>query len=242
MAIIEKRTEPLVQSDQPCKTQDGYTLYRRASRWPSGAKGGKFASGILALAMATMLTGLTASHAEASSSSKFLVPQKSINAPAGFTGICAKYNWVCAQSASSNLSANETLRLAKAINRQVNRQVRQIDDQAQYGREELWTLPTARGGDCEDLVLLKKKMLLERGVPSEDLLIATVLDHKLRSHAVLVLRTASGDLVLDSLKNKIVPWKQTGYTFLKLQNPNSLNQWQAVLAGGVIKDRPTASR
>ncbi|MBW4708108.1 transglutaminase-like cysteine peptidase [Roseobacter sp. YSTF-M11] len=198
---------------------------------------------VLCLTGVTLAALLSASPVQAgSNSAKFLLPQRTISAPAGFAGLCAKYRWVCAPSARSNISEDATLRAAKAINNRVNRQVRQIEDQVQYGREELWTLPTARGGDCEDLVLLKKKLLIEHGIPSENLLIATVLDRKLNSHAVLILRTAGGDLVLDSLTNKIMPWKRTGHTFLKLQNPDALNQWHAVLAGGVIKDRPTASR
>ncbi|MEP2028910.1 MAG: transglutaminase-like cysteine peptidase [Paracoccaceae bacterium] len=172
----------------------------------------------------------------------FLVGHRTITAPAGFNGLCAKYGWVCARSGQTTIGQNTVLKLAKSVNTHVNRGTRQIDDQKQYGKEEYWTLPSARGGDCEDLVLLKKKMLLERGVASETLLIATVLDRKLNSHAVLVLRTKKGDLVLDSLTNKITTWKQTGYTFLKLQDPRSLSRWQAVLAGGVIKDSPTASR
>jgi predicted transglutaminase-like cysteine proteinase len=177
-----------------------------------------------------------------SSNGAFLVGHRPITAPAGFHGLCSKYGWVCARSNRASISQNAALKVARAVNLQVNRQTRQIDDQKQYGKEEYWTLPSKRGGDCEDLVLLKKKTLLERGVSSETLLIATVLDRNLNSHAVLILRTKKGDLVLDSLTNKIVTWKQTGYTFLKLQDPRSLSRWQAVLAGGVIKDKPTASR
>lgn len=173
---------------------------------------------------------------------RFLVAQQPISAPAGFHGICSRYNWVCAQSAQAGHGNDATIVLAKTINLQINRQVREIDDQAQYGKTEHWALPTDRGGDCEDLVLLKKKMLIARGVPSQSLLIATVLDRKLNSHAVLILRTRAGDLVLDNLTNRIVNWKKTGYTFLKLQNPNALRKWDAVIAGGVVADTPTASR
>jgi predicted transglutaminase-like cysteine proteinase len=172
----------------------------------------------------------------------FLVGHRPIAAPAGFSGLCSKYSWVCAPSGQGTVGQDAVLRLAKTVNNQVNRRTRQIDDKKQYGKEEYWALPTARGGDCEDLVLLKKKTLLESGVSSESLLIATVLDRKLNSHAVLILRTQKGDLVLDNLTNKIVPWKATGYTFLKLQDPQSLSRWQAVLVGGVIKDTPTASK
>lgn len=182
------------------------------------------------------------SEAHASSRYAFLEPRKEIKAPPGFNGLCARYGWVCEATAKTTLAHADKIELATRVNRAVNKQVRQIEDRTQYGVDEHWALPTRRGGDCEDLVLLKKKLLMERGVPSQSLLIATVLDKKLNSHAVLVLRTQKGDLVLDNLTNLIKPWKETGYTFLKLQDPNALSRWQAVIAGGLIKDRPTASR
>ena len=194
---------------------------------------------VLALSLALGGIGMTG---PANATTAHLVAQKAIHAPAGFKGLCARYTWVCTSTGQSSLSAANELALAQTINRAVNKQVRQIEDTQQYGKAEHWALPTRRGGDCEDLVLLKKKMLIERGVPSQDLLIATVLDRKMGSHAVLVFRTAKGDLILDSLTDKIVPWDKTGYTFLKLQNPKKLSKWDAILAGGVIKDRPTASR
>lgn len=190
----------------------------------------------------TLGTVSLAPDASAGQNGAFLVPQKAIHAPSGFVGLCSRYAWVCKSTASSGLTNSDKLAVAQSINRAVNREVRQIEDVDQYGREEHWALPTRRGGDCEDLVLLKKKMLIEKGVPSSALLISTVLDKNLNSHAVLVLRTAGGDMVLDNLTNRILPWNKTGYTFLKLQNPNSLSRWDAVLSGGVIQDRPTASR
>lgn len=199
-------------------------------------------TGILRALAAAVCFSIVPTLASASSSGAFLVPQKAIHAPAGFNGLCKKYAWVCQTSGQVNLTPSAKLKLANDVNRVVNRQVRQIEDLQQYGKEEHWALPTQRGGDCEDLVLLKKKMLIERGIPSQMLLISTVLDKKMNSHAVLVLRTQSGDMVLDNLTNRILPWNQTGYTFLKLQNPKSLSRWDAVLAGGLIKDRPTASR
>ena len=193
------------------------------------------------LAAALLFSPMLVKDAQAGTN-PFLVAQKAITAPSGFSGICRKYGWVCDQTGHSGLSDRAVLSLAKQINRKVNRQVPEIEDLDQYGRAEHWALPTRRGGDCEDLVLLKKKLLVAQGVPSESLLIATVLDKKLRSHAVLVLRTSAGDMVLDNLVDRMLPWQKTGYTFLKLQNPKSLARWDAVLAGGVISDRPTASR
>ena len=172
----------------------------------------------------------------------FLVAQHVITAPNGASGLCAKYRWACAPTAQAPMSQSDLMRLAVAVNTKVNRQTRAISDQTQYGREEHWTLPSARGGDCEDFVLLKKKTLIEHGVASQNLLIATVLDRRMASHAVLILRTPRGDVVLDNLNKDIRPWKSTGYTFLKLQNPTAQNRWDAVVAGGIIKDRATATK
>ncbi|WP_227268680.1 transglutaminase-like cysteine peptidase [Roseobacter weihaiensis] len=207
--------------------------------WASFCRAGVFR--MLAVGMcASLLTVPSASAAGAQGA--HLVAKRSVTAPAGFDGICARYTWVCTASGKTQLSPGATFDLATKVNRQVNRQVREIEDQRQYGKEEHWALPTRYGGDCEDLVLLKKKMLVERGVKSENLLIATVLDKRLNSHAVLVLRTTTGDVILDNLTNRILPWHETGYTFLKVQNPKVLSKWHAILAGGVINDRPTASR
>lgn len=163
-----------------------------------------------------------------------LAPKKSIAAPEGFAGVCGSYGWACARSKTNAVSGPEVLNVADRINRSVNRKTRQISDRAQYRKDEVWALPTARGGDCEDLVLLKKLRLLEAGVPASALLIATVLDLRGGRHAVLVLRTKAGDIVLDSLDNRLRHWVETNYTFLKLQNPSNPKVWDAVFAGGRI--------
>ncbi len=163
-----------------------------------------------------------------------LTAKKSIAAPDGFKGLCGSHGWVCARSGANAVGGAGVLKLADRINRSVNRQTRQISDRAQYRKDEVWALPTKRGGDCEDLVLLKKLRLLEAGIPASALLIATVLDLKAGRHAVLVLRTTSGDLVLDSLDNRIRHWVDTNYTFLKLQNPRNPSTWDAIFAGGRI--------
>jgi predicted transglutaminase-like cysteine proteinase len=192
---------------------------------------------ILVLAAFSLIAGSFAPVNAGERGKLFLVGQHSTPAPLGFSGLCNRHRWACGQSVDARPTKRANLALVAVINRRVNQQTPQIDDLAQYGIREYWTLPTSRGGDCEDIVLLKKKMLLDQGIPTRYLLIATVLDRNLNNHAVLVFRTKNGDLVLDSLTNKIVPWEKTGYTFLKLQNPNSLTAWQAILIGGVIKAR-----
>ena len=198
-------------------------------------------AGFASLLVAVLVLGAQPLHASGTSGA-FLSTRGAISAPGGAAGLCVKYSWACAHTAHRTMSEGTLLRLATAVNSKVNRQTRAIEDRTQYGREEHWALPTRRGGDCEDFVLLKKKILMEHGVASNRLLIATVLDRQRRSHAVLILRTARGDLILDNQNKRILPWEQTGYTFLKLQDPQALGRWQAVLAGGIISERPTASR
>ncbi|PPB81111.1 putative transglutaminase-like cysteine proteinase [Albidovulum inexpectatum] len=162
---------------------------------------------------------------------------KPIPAPPGFGGICTKYPWACAADRHKTGLTPEEVQLVKAVNREVNRRVPMVEDRVQYGTDELWTLPGSRGGDCEDLVLLKKQILISRGIPAGNLLIAAVLDRSGRSHAVLVARAGHADLVLDTLTDRVLPWHRTGYSFLKMQSPRAPSRWGAVLAGGIFNPR-----
>ncbi|MEM9975399.1 MAG: transglutaminase-like cysteine peptidase [Pseudomonadota bacterium] len=162
-----------------------------------------------------------------------IVPVKAVDAPAGFHGVCDRYVWACAAgSGAGAVNERSLMDVAREVNLTMNRRYPEIADDRQYDTAEFWALPTARGGDCEDFALAKKQALLERGVPTERLMIATVLDRSQQAHAVLVLRTAAGDMVLDNLTNRILPWEETGYFFLRMQDPNAPATWNAVLTGG----------
>jgi predicted transglutaminase-like cysteine proteinase len=167
-------------------------------------------------------------------SPRFLAGQRQTAPPAGAQGLCRTYPWACASATGRGPLTRAQLETVVAVNRRVNRTVREISDRAQYGVEEHWALPTARGGDCEDFALLKKRDLIRAGLPPQRLLLATVLDRRLQSHAVLVLRTDRGDFVLDNLTTEIKPWLATGYTFLKVQNPQAKGSWVGALTGGVL--------
>ena len=204
-----------IQTVHVCNGQWGYALRR--------AVGMMFATFVV-LSNSLPLHAMSDSH---------IASRSHTEQPSGFVGLCKKYSWVCTDTQEVAFTEKQLFQLARQVNINVNKRVRKIEDLAQYGTAEYWTLPTARGGDCEDIVLLKKKLLVEGGISSSRLLMATVLDRRMNSHAVLVLRTASGDHILDNLNNQIIPWNRTGYTFLKMQDPASLNNWNSVLAGGI---------
>jgi predicted transglutaminase-like cysteine proteinase len=110
------------------------------------------------------------------------------------------------------------------VNYTANSTIEPLTDQEIYGVEERWVIPTTVG-DCEDYVLLKQKMLIQRGFSPADLLITVVLQPNGDGHAVLVVRTDRGDFVLDNMRNKVLLWSDTEYTFLKRQSTTNAAQW-----------------
>lgn len=186
---------------------------------------------ILAIAVLGFVTAQPAAAAERHPA--FLKAGAAVSPPPGAVGLCGRYDWACRSGATGGQAA-DLMGLADRVNRDVNRRVRPITDAAQYGREENWALPGQRGGDCEDYALEKKRALMAAGLRGDQLLLTTVLDRNGGPHAVLVLRTGSGDFVLDNLTDRIRPWGQTGYTFLRMQDPAAPQQWRALFAGGVF--------
>jgi predicted transglutaminase-like cysteine proteinase len=99
------------------------------------------------------------------------------------------------------------------INNHVNSTIVEMSDMEQYGREDVWTLPTSGKGDCEDFALLKRKLLIQRGWPASALSIAVGATSQGEAHAVLLVATASGNYVLDNLTSHILTPQQTGHVF-----------------------------
>src|SRR5215217_3546965 len=76
---------------------------------------------------------------------------------------------------SINLSEPEKIKLTwntwntiKAINNRVNRSIISLSDQDHWGVADRWDLPNDGYGDCEDIQLLKRKLLAERAPGHED--------------------------------------------------------------------------
>lgn len=113
-------------------------------------------------------------------------------------------------------------------NDKVNYTIKPISDQMQYNEKDYWTLPKTGWGDCEDYALLKRKVLIDGGWNEADLSIALVYADwfpKGEGHAVLLVHTSSGDMVLDNMRADILPWSETGYTYIKQQSGYDPNVW-----------------
>jgi predicted transglutaminase-like cysteine proteinase len=107
-------------------------------------------------------------------------------------------------------------RTLNQVNGAVNRRLTAVADTATYGLDDYWTLPLQedrRVGDCEDFVLEKQRALLAAGLPRAALNVAIVTTSWGETHAVLLVNTRAGELVLDNLSRSIVNWDETRYVW-----------------------------
>ena len=111
------------------------------------------------------------------------------------------------------------------INKHVNDTIKPMTDQDHWGTVEKWSLSDDGYGDCEDYVLLKRKMLAQAGWPLEALLITVVREKSGDGHAVLTVKTDKGEFILDNQNPEILLWSETNYRFVKRQSQTDPNRW-----------------
>lgn len=147
--------------------------------------------------------------------------------PIGHYEFCKIYVSECAKTYNDQgpLGLTEDKwRMLLDVNYTVNTTIKPMTDMELYGVEEKWAYPTY-AGDCEDYVLLKRKMLMQKGFHPSDLLITVVLQPNGEGHAVLTVRTDRGDFILDNMRNKVLLWADTEYTYLKRQANDDPGRW-----------------
>lgn len=147
--------------------------------------------------------------------------------PSGLASLCVREPELCGPvtPAPQTLALTAAqLRVITSVNESVNRSISSTTDKELYGRLEYWTLPQ-QAGDCEDYVLLKRKMLAAQGIPLASLLITVVHDENGEGHAVLSIPSTGGDLVLDNRRDEVLHWQSTGYRFVKRQSAANPSVW-----------------
>ncbi|MCJ2086671.1 transglutaminase-like cysteine peptidase [Methylobacterium sp. E-005] len=145
-------------------------------------------------------------------------PTGAVRAIAGWTEFCGRMPEECTVDPAEPQVIPLTVavwRTLLSVNRRVNARIRPITDQAHWGVVDRWDFPDDGSGDCEDYQLLKRRMLVERGLPRRALLMTVVIDEINEGHAVLTVRTDQGDFILDNKTDAIRPWRRTGYNFIK---------------------------
>ena len=149
-------------------------------------------------------------------------------APIGWIDFCTQNPRDCAGGPSQPrdvVLTSKAWRDLVAVNTWVNNAIKPMTDLDHWGVVEKWSYPDDGYGDCEDYVLLKRRMLLEAGWPREALLITVVRDKKDEGHAVLTVKTDKGDFVLDNQAENVALWSSTGYRFVKRQSQSDPNVW-----------------
>lgn len=174
---------------------------------------------------------------------RHLTGGRNTSAPVGFVRFCSENPGDCLSRGEAvstvALDARRKAELEQA-NSTVNAAIEPMTDQDHFGEVERWAYPDDGKGDCEDYVLEKRRLLVRRGWPASVLLITVVRDRDGDGHAVLTVVTDQGDLVLDNQEGRILPWRDTGYRFVKRQSQASPAEWvslgdtigPAVVGGG----------
>lgn len=149
-------------------------------------------------------------------------------APIGWIEFCSNHAKDCVGGTSSPrdvvLNGKSWKDLVR-INKFVNDSVKPMTDQDHWGSVEKWSYPDDGYGDCEDYVLLKRRMLVQAGWPLDALLITVVREKSGDGHAVLTVKTDKGEFILDNQNPEILLWSETNYRFVKRQSQTDPNRW-----------------
>ena len=178
------------------------------------------------------IVGAFAQQASASPAAVMRVIGKA-NPPIGHYEFCQTYQSECQPTSLDNgpmKLTEERWKTMLDVNYTVNTTITPMTDMEIYGVEERWAYPTT-AGDCEDFVLLKRKMLMNKGISASNLLITVVLQPNGQGHAVLTVRTDRGDFILDNMRNKVMSWSETEYTYLKRQDSANPGRWMKIQDG-----------
>ena len=161
---------------------------------------------------------------------------------AAWTTYCAQSNDPCGfdthEPATITLTPSVWQTL-NAVNKRVNKSLVAITDMDHWGTADRWDLGEDGQGDCEDFQLRKRHLLAQAGLPKRAMRMTVVVDEKGEGHAVLTVITDRGDLILDNKTGVILPWRQTGYTFIKRESQETIG-WVAL--GGAVSPTTTANR
>lgn len=152
--------------------------------------------------------------------------------PYGWIDFCSRQPQECNQPVLAPADVDLTRRsweTLSRINREVNAAIVPVSNLEHWGtRMDHWDYPTDGKGDCKIYALQKRRLLMEKGFPRQALLMTIVRDHNDQGHAILTVKTKSGEFILDNLTDDIKPWEATGYRFVKRQSQEDPNVWVTI--------------
>lgn len=120
------------------------------------------------------------------------------------------------------------------VNQRINGAIKPQSDMITNGVPDHWDTPLEEGktvGDCEDYALEKRHVLVAAGFPSQALSIAVVRTNRGEMHAILLVDTDRGELVLDNLSPWVRSWRDVDYQWIERQAPGQPMNWVSIGAG-----------
>jgi predicted transglutaminase-like cysteine proteinase len=198
---------------------EAWTATAKAPAWNIAATG---------LAAVWLLSAYPA-HAFLARPALFAALGNATRAPTGWTKFCAENADECRPAPDQSRDVTLTPALLQQlyeINKFANDRVTWTSDAELYGTSERWAYPLDRG-DCEDIVLLKRRLLTKAGWPAGALLITTVEERGAGKgrHAVLTVRSDRGEMILDNQTPEILFWYETSYRYIARQSTIDPNIW-----------------
>ena len=182
------------------------------------------------LAFAGTILGLLAAPVAEGADRAFMVTTGTTAQPIGHYEFCRRYADECVERSPAMTRTHLTPALWNelvAVNASVNLTIKAATDDEIFGSSEYWAYPDV-AGDCEDLVLLKRRELIEKGWPAGTLLITVARQSNGEGHAVLTVLTDRGDLILDNLQPRVLVWNETEYSYVKRQSEIYAGGWMAI--------------
>ncbi len=156
---------------------------------------------------------------------------KATSVPVGASEFCKVHRSDCGtnkHAVAAMVLTSERWQQLVDVNNAINASVVPVSDEDYYKVSEYWTYPDGYG-DCEDFALAKRKLLIANGWNPSTLLMTVVRESNGNGHAVLMVRTDRGDLVLDNQDGRVLLWNETPYHFLKRQSQQNADRWVDIL-------------
>jgi predicted transglutaminase-like cysteine proteinase len=140
------------------------------------------------------------------------MPASFAGSPLGYQLMCLKTPAECRGGGATKIKGtDDQMKTLRRVNTSVNKAIRPRNDAG----ADVWNA-SATSGDCEDYALAKRRALIKAGFSPSSLRLAYVKTRRGEDHAVLVVKTARGDMVLDNLSSKVKPLSQSGLRVISM--------------------------
>ncbi|WP_193335488.1 transglutaminase-like cysteine peptidase [Devosia beringensis] len=152
-----------------------------------------------------------------------MVLEGSFDAPLGYQLFCLTNPRHCRGGGASEVNYTDRLgEMLQRVNSTINGVIRPRNE-----AKDVWSIGVSQG-DCEEYALAKRAELVRLGLPASAVRIAMAKTRSGQGHAVVVVRTNAGDLVLDNLRAQVSNWDETDLRWVAMASSNG-RAWQHIL-------------